>query len=163
MLGTDYQDTAPVTWTGSLQNLIHALRTHTYIIALFPMFLVSNYYYPYLFNDMNLLTFNIRTRALNNTLFWLMEIPGSFFIGYILDKKDLRRSTRAKIAFLLVLGLTLGIWGWGYSWQRGYTRASVTSPSFTPIDFTDPGYAGPLILFMLYGFFDAVWQSNILW
>lgn len=153
----------PVTWAGALQSFIHGLRTYTYIIAMFPMFFVSNYYYPYIFNDMNLTTFNIRTRALNNTVFWLTEIPGSFLIGFLLDKQYYNHSVRAKMAFLFVLILTLGIWGGGYAWQRKYTRASIASPIFVPLDLTDPGYAGPLVLFMFFGFFDAIWQSYILW
>lgn len=164
MLGSDCQNKIPnVTWTGALRSFVHGLQTHTYIVALFPMFFVSNYYYPYIFNDMNLATFNIRTRALNNTLFWLMEIPGSFFIGFLLDKKYYRRSIRAKAAFLFVLALTLGIWGGGYAWQRGFSRASIASPTFVPLDLTDSGYVGPLVLFMFFGFFDAIWQSYILW
>jgi hypothetical protein len=63
------------------------------------MFFVSSYYYAYIFNDMNLRVFNIRTRALNNALFWMMEIPGSLLTGLLLDQKSLARPAKQDWAF----------------------------------------------------------------
>lgn len=48
-------------------------------------------------------------------------------------------------------------------WQRKYSGAVVWSPDFVPVDLTDSGYVASVILFMFYGFFDAVWQSFIFW
>lgn len=152
-----------VTWTSAFSNLASSLRTHKRIIMLFPMFFVSNYYYPYIFNDMNLRTFNIRTRALNNTLFWMMEIPGSFLTGWILDQKRLSRPVRARFGYIFVLVLTTALWTGGCLWQKGYSGAVVWSPDFVPVDLNDSGYVASVILFMFYGFFDAVWQSFIFW
>ncbi|KAI9744327.1 MAG: hypothetical protein M1818_002479 [Claussenomyces sp. TS43310] len=157
---------APVagnTWASAFRGLAYCLRTHTRIVTLFPMFFVSNFYYAYIFNDMNLRVFNIRTRALNNALFWMMEIPGSFILGVLLDQKSLARSARARLGFCLVLTLTVAIWAGGYVWQRRYSLATTSSPSFTTVDLSDSEYAGPVVLFMCYGFYDAVWQTFILW
>lgn len=103
---------APVrstTWSSAFRGLAYCLHTHTRIITLFPMFFVSNYYYPYIFNDMNLRVFNIRTRALNNALFWMMEIPGSLLTGLLLDQKSLARPARARLGFCLVSALTVAV------------------------------------------------------
>ena len=55
--------------------------------------------------------------------------------------------------------LTMTIWGGGYAWQLKYTRATVKATG----DWTDSGYAGPLILYMCYGFYDAAWQCCAYW
>ena len=54
-------------WTSELLGALQCFRTDYYIIAFFPMFLASNWFYTYQFNDVNLAKFNVRTRALNNT------------------------------------------------------------------------------------------------
>lgn len=150
-------------WTGAFKGFTHRLRTHSRIFALFPMFFVSNYYYPYLFNDMNLRTFNIRTRALNNSLFWLMEIPGSYAMGLLLDQNGLSRPARARFGFVFVLLLTITIWAGDYIWQRAHNSSVTSASSLAPLDFHDSEYVGPVIIFLSFGFFDAVWQSFILW
>ncbi|TAQ86480.1 hypothetical protein B7494_g5192 [Chlorociboria aeruginascens] len=152
-----------LSWWREIQSLLYLLKTDTYIITLFPMFFVSNYYYPYQFNDINLATFNIRTRALNNSLYWAMQIPGSLLVGYLLDLRNISRRLKAKVAFFSILLLTLGTRGGGYAWQRNYTRKEIALPSFQPLDFKDSNYGGPLVLFMSYGLFDAIWQSYIYW
>jgi len=161
--GANVEPVRPISWNSAFRGLAYCLRTHTRIITLFPMFFVSNYYYPYIFNDMNLRVFNIRTRALNNTLFWMMEIPGSLLTGLLLDQKSLARPARARLGFCLVSALTVAVWVGGCVWQRGYNRAITSSVSFTPIDLSDSEYTAPVTLFMCYGFYDAVWQSFILW
>ncbi|CAN9115733.1 unnamed protein product [Alternaria alternata] len=57
------------TWQSEIFGLWETLRTDPYIILLFPMFFASNWFYTYQFNDVNYARFNVRTRALNNTLF----------------------------------------------------------------------------------------------
>lgn len=88
---------------------------------------------------------------------------GSFCLGFFLDRKGLGRGLRARVGFAFVLVLTVGVWGGAFAWQRKYTRAGTSLSSFHQVDLTDSGYAGPLVLFMALGFFDAVWQSYILW
>ena len=47
--------------------------------------------------------FNVRTRALNNTLYWTAQIIGAYLFGYALDFKGLRRTVRAKVALVFSL------------------------------------------------------------
>jgi hypothetical protein len=150
-------------WTSELLGLLQCFRTDYYIIAFFPMFLASNWFYTYQFNDVNLAKFNVRTRALNNTLYWTAQIIGAYIFGYALDYKGLRRTIRAKVALISLFLVTMGIWGGGYAFQRGYTRESQASTDAAKLDFADSEYIGPMFLYFFYGFFDAAWQTCVYW
>ena len=43
---------------------------------------------------------------------------------------------------------------------RHYTRAS---PNLGTIDFTDPAYGGRVVLYVLFGVLDAMWQTTSYW
>ena len=116
----------------------------------------SNFFYTYQFNDVNLAKFNIRTRSLNNTLYWLSQILGAFVFGYALDTTTIRRSLRARSALVTLFILTMVIWGGGYAWQRQYTRVQVSAKDYVKDDWTTKGYVGPMFLYMFYGFFDGM-------
>jgi len=112
---------------------------------------------------MNLTTFNVRTRALNNTLYWAAEIPGSFLMGFILDIPQFSRVVRARMGLVVIAAMTLGVWGGAYAWQKGYTREQVEAESFRLIDMTDSNYGGPAVILVCYGLLDSLLQSFILW
>jgi len=121
------------------------------------MFWASNWFYTYQQNGANHSRFDTRTAALNNTLYWSSQIGGAFVFGYCLDIARYKRSVRAKAAWVALFLLTMAIWGGGYAFQNGHTRAHPGAP----IDWTSGGYAGPVILYMLYGFYDAAWQTCV--
>ncbi|KXT08618.1 hypothetical protein AC579_5971 [Pseudocercospora musae] len=152
------------TWKTELLGLWETIFTDPYILCLFPMFFASNWFYTYQFNDVNLAQFNTRTRALNNTLYWLAQIAGSGVFGFALDTNRIRRTTRAILAWAALLVLTFAIWGGGYAFQRGYTRAQVrATPDDHRRDWTDSNYVGPMFLYIFYGFYDAAWQTCVYW
>lgn len=147
------------TWASEFKGLLETLRTDRSIVMLFPMFLASNWFYGYQFNAVNGAYFNIRTRSLNSLLYWLMQMVGAFVFGQLLDLKRLSRPARARALFVLLLLVTMGVWGAGYIFQRTFSRESVK-----PImDFTDRGYPGPMLLYMFYGFYDAAFQTSAYW
>lgn len=159
-------------WQSELWGLWETFKTDSYILLLFPMFFASNWFYSYHFNGVNAAKFNTRTRALNNVLYYLMQIAGAYIFGYALDKKSISRTMRAKAAWVALFVLTFAIWGGGYAFQKGYTRALVNKGADTPddptddyhkLDWTDSGYGGPLFLYMCYGFYDAAWQTCVYW
>lgn len=147
------------TWWSELKGLYETLRSDYYIILLFPMFLASNWFYAYHFNSVNAAYFNIRTRALNSLLYWLMQMVGAGIFGLLQDLKFLSRPWRAKVVWAVLFAVTMGIWGGGYAFQRQYTRGSVTKMT----DWTDSGYIGPMFLYMFYGFYDAAFQTSAYW
>ncbi|KAH8712033.1 hypothetical protein GQ44DRAFT_812858 [Phaeosphaeriaceae sp. PMI808] len=149
------------TWKGEILGLFETLKQDTYILMLFPMFFASNFFYPYQFNTFNLVTFNIRTRSLNNTLYWLAEIGGSYLAGYALDSTRIRRSLRARIAAGTLFILVFVVWTCAYVWQRNETQKS--EGSVAKKDFTNSNYAGPMLLYLSFGLLAAVWQTCLYW
>jgi hypothetical protein len=150
-------------WKTELLWFYDTLRTEPFIFCLFPMFFASTWSYTYVFNDVNAVGFNTRTRALNNTLYYIMEIVGALVFGYALDRPWVRRTTRAKILWPTLMALTMAIWGGSYAFQKGHTRAELAAKTFEMLDWKDSGYIGPMFLYMFYGFFDAAWQTSVYW
>ncbi|PQE25288.1 DUF895 domain membrane protein [Rutstroemia sp. NJR-2017a WRK4] len=130
-------------WLDEFKIFCKTLRKDYYIALLFPMFLTSNWCYPYQFNTFNLTTFNIRTRALNNFLYWLAEILGALVVGHTLDDERFRRSHRAKGLVAGLILLTFGIWTGGYIWQRQHHGDGVLQEA-QKIDLHNAGYLEPM-------------------
>jgi len=155
------------TWQSEIYGLWEVLLSDPYIVLLFPMFFSSNWFYTYQFQDVNLAQFNLRARALNNTLYWTSQILGAYIFGYGLDIKGVRRSTKAKAVLAVLFALTMIVWGGGYAFQKGYARpADDVSPEVLEahkLDWTESAYIGPMFLYMFYGFYDAAWQTCIYW
>ena len=150
-------------WKSEILGLFEVLRTDWYIVFLFPMFLASNWFYAYQFNDVNLAKFNIRTRALNSVLYYISQIIGAFIFGYLLDVNRFSRPVKAKILLVVLFVFTMALWGGGYAWQKQYARPEVSAKNYIKIDFTDSGYVGPMFLYMFYGGYDAAWQTSVYW
>jgi hypothetical protein len=151
------------TWWTEVIGLWQTFQTDPYIVLLFPMFFSSNWFYTYQFNDINGAKFNTRTKALNNTVYWLMQIAGAFTFGYALDRTWLPRSIRARACWAVLFILTMVVWGGGYAFQKNYTREDAAQPNFLIYDWKTSGYVGPMFLYMFYGFYDAAWQTSVYW
>jgi hypothetical protein len=154
------------TWKSEVLGLWETIFTDPYIIFLFPMFFASNWFYTYQFNVVNLARFNLRTRALNNVLYWIAQIIGASVFGFALDYAGLRRTTRAVMAWIVLFMLTFAIWGGGYSFQITYTRDEMPDDATNEhdkMDWTTPGFVGPMFLYIFYGFYDAAWQTCVYW
>ena len=151
------------TWKTEIFGLWETLWNDPYVILLFPMFFASNWFYTYQFNDVNLVQFNTRTRALNSTLYWLAQIFGAGIFGSALDLPNIRRTTRAKAAWVVMFVLTFAIWGGGYVFQTKYTRKDTAPKTHFEYDWNSNGYVGPMFLYICYGFYDAAWQTCVYW
>ncbi|KAF9878264.1 major facilitator superfamily transporter [Colletotrichum karsti] len=153
-------------WQSEFKGLWETISHEIWIVALFPLFFTSNVFYTYQTNNMNAGQFNVRTRALNNLLYWLSQIFGALVFGYALDVQSVRRSVRAKASYVALIVLTMVIWGGGWAWQKDQvTREVAAGEDFVKVDWTDGGkrYIGPMFLYIFFGFFDAVWQTCIYW
>ncbi|KAL1301869.1 hypothetical protein AAFC00_006051 [Neodothiora populina] len=150
------------TWKSELLGLYETLRDDPWVLLLFPMFFSSNWFYTYHFNEVNSAYFNTRTRALNGVLYWAAQIVGAGVFGLCLDL-PFRRTLRARGGWIVLFILTMVIWGGGYDFQKGYTRADTSSKSFHGKDWADAGYVGPMFLYLFYGFYDAAWQTCVYW
>ncbi|THU79894.1 MFS general substrate transporter [Dendrothele bispora CBS 962.96] len=151
-------------WKTQIYGLWVALRTDPLIILLFPMFFASNWFYTWQFSGFNGAIFNIRARALNNLLYWSSQIFGSIFMSFILDLKRFRRRTRAFSSWIILLLMTFVIHTWAYFYQKSYTRDTYPpNDDSQKIDIYEPQYIGKAFLYVLFGVFDAMWQSSIYW
>lgn len=132
-----------------------------YMLLLFPACWASNFFITYQFNNVNGLLFNVRTRGLNNALYWLAQIVGSTGIGYILDFSCKSRRKRGFLGLSIVALLGTAIWGGGLANQLRYS----SDKPLKELDFKDSGsaYAGPLILYFCYGLLDAMFQTLCYW
>ncbi|KAM3077202.1 hypothetical protein ACMFMG_003333 [Clarireedia jacksonii] len=153
-------------WKSEFTGLWETLRYEPMIILLFPMFWSSNWFYPYQQNAVNGAVFNVRTRSLNNVLYWAAQIVGAVIFGYGLDAGNFRRSVRAKAALALLFVITMVTWGGGYAFEKLYTRYSVSKDAnYVAVDWTAGGkkFVGPMFLYIFYGFFDSAWQGCVYW
>ncbi|KAK6615494.1 hypothetical protein ACHAPF_001568 [Botrytis cinerea] len=155
--------TVETDWRNEVMHFCKLVRKDYFIVLLFPMFLTSNWCYPYQFNTFNLKTFNIRTRALNNFLYWLSEILGALVVGHTLDNDRLSRSVRAKGLVAGLVLLTFGIWTGGYMWQKGHYYQTDIAAEGQKMDFDNAHYLGPMFLYIAYGIFNAMWQNCVYW
>lgn len=151
-------------WKTEFLSLFVALKTDPWILLLFPMFFASNYFYTWQFNDYNGAIFNIRTRGLNNFMYWTSQIFGSVFIGYfVLDLKTVRRRVRALYGWVIVFFMVFVVHVWAYFYQKTYTRAQEAAKDAYKIDFLDKNYAAHVWLMIFYGFLDSMWQTYAYW
>lgn len=161
--GTRVVVPSQTSWAKELQGLFVLLRSDPWVVLLFPMFLASNWFYTWQFNDYNGVLFTLRTRALNNLLYWLSQMAGSLVFGQILDSKRMSRRSRAWVGWGIVMVVMWAVWGGSYDVQKTYTRASVAAET-ERLDFTDRSkYVGYCFLYIFSGVLDAIWQNLAYW
>ncbi|KAG0698388.1 MFS general substrate transporter [Suillus ampliporus] len=166
MIRTDGTRVTPIrhpSWKTEFVSLFVALKTDPWIILLFPMFFASNYFYTWQFNDYNGALFNIRTRSLNNFVYWTAQIFGSFTIGhFILDLQSFRRRVRAFLGWSIVIVFVFAVHIWSYYYQKTYSRTS-EPPTAVKMDINDPDYPAHVLLMIFYGLLDSMWQTTAYW
>ena len=161
--GTRVLVPSQTTWAKELKGLFVLLRSDPWVVLLFPMFLASNWFYTWQFNDFNGVLFTLRTRSLNNLLYWLSQMVGSLAIGQILDNKRMSRKSRAWLGWAIVFAVMWAVWGGSYDVQKSYTRATVLAET-ERIDFSDRSkYVGYCFLYIFSGVLDAIWQNLAYW
>ncbi|KAK7688023.1 hypothetical protein QCA50_008393 [Cerrena zonata] len=149
-------------WRTEFWGLWVALKTDPYIVLLFPMFFASNWFYTWQFNDFNAALFNIRTRSLNNLVYWLAQIIGSVCMGFLLDQRGLSRRVRAFSGWCVLLVMVLVVHIWAFFYQKQYTRETVEEPE-ARIDIFDHAYIGRVLFYIVCGLLDAMWQTCAYW
>uniref|UniRef100_A0A1D1YEQ1 UNC93-like protein 2 n=1 Tax=Anthurium amnicola TaxID=1678845 RepID=A0A1D1YEQ1_9ARAE len=129
------------------------------MIMLIPMFIASNWFYAYHFNVVNAGYFNIRTRAFNSLWYWAAQIVAAMGFGKILDTPLLGRKSRGIIGLFILFLTVMATWAGGLVFQLTFTR----NDEKKDFDIFDSGYAGKLILYILYGMNDAMYQCYAYW
>jgi hypothetical protein len=87
-------------------------------------------------------------------------MAGASIIGPALDSKRFRRATKAKLALLMLLLVTCGVWGGAFVCQ---IKNDMNLVHMVKKDFLDEGYAPQMILYMSFGLFASAYQTCLLW
>ncbi|KAI0483476.1 putative MFS transporter [Xylaria cf. heliscus] len=146
-------------------SIIISIKTITKwrVACMIPLFYSANIFYSYQQNDVNGRTFNIRTRSLNGALYWIAQMLGGLIIGLILDMPWFSRSMRARIGWAILMITGMSIWGGGYAFQL-WENKRIAAGHIQDIDYTQGSIsAGPIILYIFYGGYDALWQGFAYW
>lgn len=129
------------------------------MLALFPMFMASNWFYAYQFNSVNAGYFNIRTRSFNNLWYWAAQIAGAMIFGKFLDIPSLGRRKRGILGLFLLFVTLMATWIGGLIFQLTFKR----DDEKRNFDLYENGYAGKIILYIVYGINDAMYQCYAYW
>ncbi|KAJ2780882.1 hypothetical protein GGI15_003385 [Coemansia interrupta] len=131
------------------------------MLALLPMCFTSNFFYSYQFDNINGALFNIRTRGFNNMFYWGFQMLGAYLISLLLDTQRFSRKVRGFIAFVVVFVVFNAIWGGSLALHNKYPKGLELADR---IDFKDTHRAaGPIILYLVCGIGDALYQSFAYW
>ncbi|TEB26295.1 DUF895 domain membrane protein [Coprinellus micaceus] len=162
--GTRVTTSRHPSWKSELYGLYLVLRNDPWIFLLVPMFFASNWFYTWQFNVYNGYMFDIKARSLNNFLYWIAQIIGSIIMGFILDQKKIRRTTRAYVGWAILFVAVWFIHIWSFFYQKDLVRpADPENDPFVKISIHTPGYAAKIILYFFFGMVDAIWQITAYW
>lgn len=129
------------------------------MLCLIPLFISSNWFYAYQFNGVNAFYFNIRTRAFNDVWYWTAQIVGAALCGKFLDMPTIGRRQRAIYGLLIELVFFTATWAGGLAFQLTYER----DQQIDSMDLYNNGYVWRVLLFIAYGFNDAIYQCYAYW
>lgn len=131
------------------------------MLALFPMFFTSNFFYGYQFNSNGKNNVTVRTRSFNSSGYWGAQIFASLIFGWFLDRPQWTRTTRARYGFLMLIALLIATWGGAISFQS--TIGPVKGfKSYDMVDTTSE-WIKFFILYVMYGVSDAMFQGFSYW
>ncbi|KZV77523.1 MFS general substrate transporter [Peniophora sp. CONT] len=129
------------------------------MLALTPMFFVSNYSYAYQ-GAVNTFYFDGPTRAVNATLEGSGAIVGALFIGFaILDAPRIKRRTRGWLGLAFVSVCVITVWSCALAWQLKFTRAT----DIDKMSYRDHAYAPKGTLYFFFYVSDAAYQALAYW
>ncbi|KAH0473265.1 MAG: hypothetical protein KVP17_000482 [Porospora cf. gigantea B] len=168
------KDGSPVVFekaTGAKEEIVAAVKaiTDPFVIKMMLFFFASNWFYTYEFQGYNSMLFNVRTRGLNSGLFWGAQMLGATLTGFITDKKGWTMRKRGVYAFSWNM-VNLAV-AWGSAFIVNYTVKCGTDggkgwdkgEGVCGFDLQDSNFVGLVIVFMLMGMQDAVFQSFCYW
>ncbi|GJJ67695.1 hypothetical protein EMPS_00041 [Entomortierella parvispora] len=131
------------------------------MLALFPMFFTSNWFYTYHFS-MNALNSpnSVRTRAFDSMFYWGAQIFASVAFGNFLDNTRWTRRTRGRYGFLVLICFLTAAWAGGIAYQSG-----IGIGRFHDYDFvnTTGEWIKFFFLYFVYGICDAMFQAYAYW
>lgn len=130
-------------------RVLGVLLKNPTVIALMPLMLYAQWFLSYQW-QFNYAYFTVRSRALNSLLFYLGGFIASMSLGQFLDWTRLKRPTRARIGFWVVLITSGSSWIIGQAVQAHYSRTKPT------LDWAEPSFGLGCFVFLLWGISDPL-------
>ena len=154
-----------ITWRNLRSSVMQTAKIvlNWKVMCLYPMFFNANVFYSYQQNDVNGMTFDLRTRSLNGALYWIAQMFGGLLMGFVLDYGRFNRLVRAKAGWGVLFITGMVIWGGGYKFQV-WDNERLSHGLEQDIDFSQGSiFVGPMFLYFFYGAYDSFWQAYCYW
>ena len=116
-----------------------------------------------LMSSINAYYFNLRTRSLNNVLFQFIMIPCPLALAYVMDSNFIKsRRIRGLVGVAIMGTITLAASAGlaAFIVEKDVNRQKNTPPA---VDWSDGAFAGPFILYLLFGIVYATYQICVQW
>ncbi|KAI9240023.1 MAG: major facilitator superfamily domain-containing protein [Podila humilis] len=133
------------------------------MLALFPMFFTSNWFYGYQLNLNGLNQPNsIRTRSFDSASYWGAQVIASLLFARLLDNPNWTRRTRARYGFFVLAALLIIVYAGGIAFQ---STIGIGNGGFKDYDMvnTTGEWIKFWLLFFGYGATDALFQGYAYW
>ncbi|KPI45554.1 uncharacterized protein AB675_812 [Cyphellophora attinorum] len=142
-----------------LVHCVELLRDWRILMLLLPLF--STEITLGLIPTLNAHSCNLRTRSLNNLIYWAIQIPSALFFSQVLDNHRLTRRMRGMTA--LSINVILSVLGWGLAIGI-QKRLNLTRGPFKPtLDWSSPEYGWICALMIVFGVLFIINQMLVNW
>ncbi|KAJ3469819.1 hypothetical protein MRS44_003884 [Fusarium solani] len=162
VLGTDGSAVAvspPLSLAQELREVAKVLRDHRVLLMLPVIF--SCELALGILPSINARFFSLRTRAMNNVVFCLIQLPTSVACAYATDNLRFSRRVRGYTS-LSLLGLVVFA-GWIALLVWITVSSTWSSPPHNGVDWKDAEFAGPFILYLAFGIIFCAHQLVGMW
>ncbi|KAK3848504.1 MAG: major facilitator superfamily domain-containing protein [Linnemannia gamsii] len=148
---------------GAEARAILALFKDWRMLALFPMFFTSNWFYSY---QLNLNGLNqaesVRTRSFDSATYWGAQVIASLLYARLLDNPNWTRRTRARYGYFVLIAFLIIVYGGGIAFQSTIGLGNGGFKNYDMVNTTGE-WIKFWLLFFGYGASDALFQGYAYW
>ncbi|KAK4093991.1 membrane transporter (predicted) [Purpureocillium lilacinum] len=105
--------------------------------------------------------FNLRTRAMNNVIFYLVQLPASVGCAFLTDRLPFGRRMRGYVSVSVLGVVVFAAWIALLVWVS--TSSRWASPPVGGVDWTASDFAGPFVLYLVFGIVYGSHQQIGMW
>lgn len=105
--------------------------------------------------------FSLRTRGMNNVVFYLVQLPSAVLVAFLTDRLPLDRKKRGFAALTFLGAIVTGGWVALLAWVS--TSATFARPPTDGVDWVDTNFAGPFIIYIILGVIYCCHQLIGMW
>lgn len=105
--------------------------------------------------------FNLRTRAMNGVLFYLIQIPAAIAMGYITEGIKWDRKKRARFGQILSIVSICANFIPLIAWRA--TTSAFDDVEYPEVDWTDSNFGGPFVIYLLVSINYVIYSLYLMW